>query len=643
MLAACLPRATTASTCAAETDAAVIEPTSTKSNSNSSGDPHPQGNANTNTNNTPPLAPRQTTQFSITNTTSINVGSGREAERRELADKLRLLPEGVDETQLATVLAGVAYHHAGLTGAERTLLEEAFRNGVVQVLVATSTLSTGVNLPARRVIFRAPAVGSRDLSVAAYRQMSGRAGRAGKDTHGDSILICRSSSASERAASSLMVRRLFGEELPPLRSCLAAYTDGLARALLEPVASNACRTLHELRQFVECSLLALQTTPIELSRLTDHALADLSRGHAMIDIAKPKATMHDNSDRSNPPTEPANDDLRQMLGLNVGQSSNNWNNSERRSNCTLSTDSLSNRSCQPLAKNNTYTNYNTNTNTNHSSSSCSSAVDDCAVRATRLGQATFAAGFAPNEAREALLLLLEAQAGLVLSQTLHLCYLLAPTHSSLEPPWDRFFGIYHALPQAQFELAERLGVRPSFLAAKAAGGLGSCSGHPLYAKHKRFFNALVLDDLVNEKPLPDVSAQWGFARGALQTLQSSAATYAATLSVFCERLGWRPLALVLAHFKERLDHGVGCELLPLMRLDHVKAFRARVLYNAGYTRVELIASAQVESVARSLQAKAAFQSAPADYYRKTAKLIIASARQLQDAQPAPTEAINWVS
>jgi pre-mRNA-splicing helicase BRR2 len=49
---------------------------------------------------------------------------------------------------------GFAIHHAGMTRADRTLVEELFADGHVQVLVSTATLAWGVNLPAHAVIIK---------------------------------------------------------------------------------------------------------------------------------------------------------------------------------------------------------------------------------------------------------------------------------------------------------------------------------------------------------------------------------------------------------------------------------------------------------------------------------------------------------
>lgn len=167
----------------------------------------------------------------------------------EVKSHLRNSPTGLDSVLEKTVSYGVAFHHAGLTFDERDILESAFANGSLRVIVATSTLSSGVNLPARRVIIRTPLFGGKPMSSLTYKQMIGRAGRMGKDTMGESILICSTANAKSG-------KELIGAALKPLTSCLDV--DGfshLKRALLEIIASGMATTKADLEKFIRCTLI----------------------------------------------------------------------------------------------------------------------------------------------------------------------------------------------------------------------------------------------------------------------------------------------------------------------------------------------------------------------------------------------------
>lgn len=116
-----------------------------------------------------------------------------DAASREI---LREEAEQVSNAELKDVLPyGFGIHHAGMTRADRTAVEDLFADGAIQVLVCTATLAWGVNLPAHTVIIKgtqiySPEKGSWvELSPQDVLQMLGRAGRPQYDTYGEGIII----------------------------------------------------------------------------------------------------------------------------------------------------------------------------------------------------------------------------------------------------------------------------------------------------------------------------------------------------------------------------------------------------------------------------------------------------------------------
>lgn len=104
--------------------------------------------------------------------------------------------EDVKNASLKDLLPfGFAIHHAGMTREDRTLVEDLFTAGHIQVLVCTATLAWGVNLPAHTVIIKGTQIYNPEkgrwveLSSQDMLQMLGRAGRPQYDTTGEGIII----------------------------------------------------------------------------------------------------------------------------------------------------------------------------------------------------------------------------------------------------------------------------------------------------------------------------------------------------------------------------------------------------------------------------------------------------------------------
>ncbi|XP_045536662.1 ATP-dependent DNA helicase MER3 homolog [Papilio machaon] len=110
--------------------------------------------------------------------------------------KLTALASAIKTKKIQSlVMCGIGCHHAGLLFEERVNIERAFRNSDLPILITTTTLAMGVNLPAHLVIIKNTQQyvnGTyQEYSISTVLQMIGRAGRPQFDSEATAVIMTR--------------------------------------------------------------------------------------------------------------------------------------------------------------------------------------------------------------------------------------------------------------------------------------------------------------------------------------------------------------------------------------------------------------------------------------------------------------------
>ncbi len=113
---------------------------------------------------------------------------------KELESYLASNPDLQTQRHISRLLmCRVGVHHAGHLPAWRLLVENMMQSGRLEAIFSTSTVAAGVNFPARTVVIlqtdRFDGRSFVDMTATEFHQMTGRAGRRGKDKAGFIVMV----------------------------------------------------------------------------------------------------------------------------------------------------------------------------------------------------------------------------------------------------------------------------------------------------------------------------------------------------------------------------------------------------------------------------------------------------------------------
>ncbi|RDL40340.1 p-loop containing nucleoside triphosphate hydrolase [Venustampulla echinocandica] len=137
--------------------------------------------------------------------TDFSFADPKRLQKAELDEFIRALRwKNIKDELIDLLRRGIGVHHAGMNRKYRQCVEMLFRKGFLRVVIATGTLSLGINMPCSTVVFSGDSV---YLTALNFRQAAGRSGRRGFDLLGNVVF---QGISKERAS------RLLSSKLPEL-------------------------------------------------------------------------------------------------------------------------------------------------------------------------------------------------------------------------------------------------------------------------------------------------------------------------------------------------------------------------------------------------------------------------------------------
>eukprot|EP00347_Sterkiella_histriomuscorum_P009329 403341625 len=529
---------------------------------------------------------------------------------------------------------------------ETEIKEIGYRTGALLVLAATSTLSTGINLPAKAVFFKGPYIAQMPMDAAKYKQMSGRAGRTGFDSKGDSIMMCTN---NDREYVLDLMKPFYCE----LKSALTGQR--LMRSLLEIIASNVVTSFKHIRIFIQSTLKYTLCQKMRCNSCTQtYFQNEILFG--VIQISD-EAQLQKVQNQYN----------LYLETFRLEQFKDEIQDDDCK-NCMLE---FSKQVVAYLSKFKFLT-FNPAEGT---------------ILPTQLGKAAFASSIPPEHGQKIFEDLAQARGNLVLETDLHLLYLITPHFKQIrEPNWDAFIRKFSKLSKGEKNVAEFYGLDMEYLykatvyppklpvclqdpsnsngsssmaqskglnalslkskmekqATLTQSTMNTSSVHSKdssaldissiqtpsmtqmdqliqlqqltaeeqkLVRYCKFYMAMIMNEILKETPQNEICNIFNIKRGDIQTIQALAVNYSGMLSAFCERLFWSDYSVLLMRINEKINWCVKEELLDLMQCSSLRPERARALFTAGYETIEDIAkNGEIESMVKIFDKNDGFMS-----------------------------------
>ena len=136
---------------------------------------------------------------------------------------------------------GIAVHHGQLPPLLARRLKTVIDRGLVRVIIATSTLSEGVNIPVNTVLIPSLYRGTQRMSLQEFMNLIGRAGRPGVSTEGAALMVLPDAESWSR--QKFAYDQLIGEMLDPSKAITGANAE---KASANSPLQNLLNVLHDV-------------------------------------------------------------------------------------------------------------------------------------------------------------------------------------------------------------------------------------------------------------------------------------------------------------------------------------------------------------------------------------------------------------